>query len=221
MGMKTFIINYKAYKEGIDNGTEIALAAKQAAEKFNVDMIVAVPFTFCRGAAKITNAIAQGMDPIEPGAATGKVSWYEIFKSGCRGSLINHAENRKPMAEVEKIIALCKVNSLLSYVCVASLEEAKLIAKLNPTAISYEPPELIGAAVKGGVSVATSKEVTVKEFVSIVHDSSDSLALIGAGIKDAADVRKSIELGSDGILVASVIMKGDFRKKIEELAGAL
>lgn len=219
--MKTFIINYKAYKEGIDNGTEVALTAKQAAEKFNVDIIVAVPFTFCRGAAKITKAIAQGMDPVEPGAATGKVSWYEIFKSGCKGSLINHAENRKPMTEVEKIITVCKVNSLLSYVCVASLEEAKLIAKLNPTAISYEPPELIGAAVKGGVSVATAKEATVKDFVGIVHDNSDSLALIGAGIKDAADVKKSVELRSDGILVASVIMKGDFHKKIEELAGAL
>lgn len=220
--MKTFIINYKAYKEGIDRGTEIALAARQMADKFDVDIIIAVPFTFLRGAAKITKAIAQGIDTAEPGAFTGKVSWYEILRSGCKGSLINHAENQISMKDIEKLVAICKLNSLQSYVCVKSLEEASLVAKMNPTAISYEPPELIGAAMaSGGVSVATANEKIVKDFVTLVHGASDSLALIGAGIKDSADARKSVELGSDGIVVASVIMKGDFEKKIEELAGSL
>jgi triosephosphate isomerase len=220
--MKTFIINYKAYKDGIDNGTEIALASRQAAEKFKVNIIVAVPFTFLRGGAKITKAIAQRMDPVEPGAFTGKTSWYEIYKSGCKGTLINHAESQLPMRDIEKEVALCKLNSLESYVCVASLEEASAVAKFNPTAISYEPVELIGAAMReGGVSVATANEEIVKDFVNLVHENSSSSALIGAGIKDAADVRKSVELGSDGIIAASVIMKGDFKKKIEELAGAL
>jgi triosephosphate isomerase len=222
MVMKTFIVNYKAYKEGIDNGIDIALASREIADQFNVDIIVAVPFTLCREAARITKAIAQGIDPVEPGAATGKVSWYELFKSGCKGSLINHAENRRPMGEIEKLVNICKLNYLESYVCVASLEEAKEVAKLNPTAVSYEPPELIGSAMReGGASVATANEEIVKDFVTIVHGNSDSLALVGAGIKEAADVKKSVELGSDGILVASVIMNRDFRRKIEELAGAL
>lgn len=220
--MKTFIINYKAYREGIDKGTEIALASRQLADKFNVDIILAVPFTFCRGAAKITKAIAQGMDPVEPGAFTGKVSWYEIFKSGCEGTLINHAENRLPMKDIEKLVALCSLNSLKSYVCVASLEEASAVARLNPTAISYEPTELIGAAMEeGGVSVANAKEEIVRDFVALVHGNSSSMALIGAGIKNAADVKKSVQLGSDGIIVSSVIMKGDFKDKIGELAGSL
>jgi triosephosphate isomerase (TIM) len=219
--MKTFIINYKAYKEGIDNGIEIAIASREAAEKHKADIILAVPFTLCRGAAKITKSISQGIDPVEPGAFTGKVSWYEILKSGCKGSLINHSENRMPFEEVEKAVKLCKLNSLESYVCVSSPDEVESVARLNPTAISYEPSELIGAALKGDGASVVTKEKAVQEFVKMVKDNSGSFALIGAGIKDAVDVKKAIELGCDGILVSSVIMKGDFRKKIEELAGAL
>lgn len=220
--MKTFIINYKAYKEGVDNGIEIALAARETSERLKLDVVVAVPFTLCRGAAKLTRAIAQKIDPIEPGASTGHVSWYEIARSGCKGSLINHAENRMAMGDVRKAVGICKNNGLESYVCVASLDEAREVARMNPTAVAYEPPELIGAAVKGlDVSVTTADERIVREFVELVHGLSDSLALIGAGIKDANDVRKGVELGSDGVMVSSIIMKGDSRSKMEELAAAL
>lgn len=219
--MKTFIINYKAYREGIDRGIEIAMAAGQISKRSGVDVIAAVPFTLCRGAAKLAKAIAQHMDPIEPGAATGHVSWYEIASSGCRGTLINHSEDRMEMDGISKVVELCKANGLESYVCVESLEVAEEAARLNPTAIAYEPPSLIGAAMSGGVSVATADERIVREFVELVHESSGSLALIGAGIKDAVDGRRSVELGSDGILVSSAIMKGDSRRKIEELAASL
>ncbi|HUB92822.1 MAG TPA: triose-phosphate isomerase [Candidatus Saccharimonadales bacterium] len=220
--MKTFIINYKAYKEGIDRGIEIAMAAKEAGEEFGVGIIVAVPFTLCRGAAKITRAISQGISPVEPGPATGQVSWYEVLKSGCVGSLINHSENRMAMGDIEKAVSLCRKNGLLSYVCVADMDEARRVASFGPAAIAYESKELIGAAMKeGGKSVAAAKGDVVKGFVELVHSNSKSLALIGAGIKDASDVAKSMELGSDGIIVSSVIMKGDFKRKIKELAGAL
>ncbi len=57
------------------------------------------------------------------------------------------------------------------------------------------------------------------EFCDIVKNGSKSLPLIGAGIKTADDVRKSVELGSEGILVASGVMKAkDIKKMISELA---
>lgn len=219
--MKTLIINYKAYREGIDSCLDIARTAHEAALGHGVDVITAVPFTLCKEAASAGKAIAQGMDTVEPGAATGHVSWYEIQKAGCIGSLINHAENRIAAEEVRRTVEICRANSLLSYVCVANMEEAREVSQMNPTAISYEPVELIGSAMKGGASVATADASAVKKFTDLVHGYSGSLALIGAGIKNADDVRKSVELGSDGILVSSVVMKGDFRSKIDELAGSL
>lgn len=215
--MRTFIINYKAYREGIDRGIEIAMASRELADKLKIDIIVAVPFTLCRGAAKITRAISQGLDPIEPGAATGRVSWYEISKSGCVGALINHSENRMEMRDVEKVVSICKENSLLSYVCVESMVEARKVVGFGPTAISYENPSLIG----GKKSVAEAEPGMVKEFVELIHNGCDSSALIGAGINSGADVKRCVDLGSDGILVASAVMKGGFKEKIDELGREL
>ncbi|MCL4406555.1 triose-phosphate isomerase [Candidatus Parvarchaeota archaeon] len=89
---------------------------------------------------------------------------------------------------------------------------------MQPTAIAYEPPELIG----GDISVSSSKPEIVKEFCDIVKSGSASLPLIGAGIKTPEDVKKSVELGAEGILVASGVMKSkDFESEIEGLAAPL
>lgn len=216
--MKTFIINYKAYKEGIDKGIDIAMASRSIAERLGVEIIVAVPFTLCRGAAKITKAIAQRIDPVDAGAFTGNVSWYEISKSGCVGTLINHSENRIDFKDMKKLVGLCSDNSLKSYVCVENLEEARKVIALNPTAVIYEPKSLIG----GEFSVSMAQPEIVKDFVEAVHEKKGVLALIGAGIRNPEDVERAIELGCDGILAASGIMKSqDYRKKIEELAKPL
>ena len=99
-----------------------------------------------------------------------------------------------------------------------STDEAREIAKFEPTAIAYEPPELIG----GDISVSSAKPEIVKEFCDIVKNGSKSLPLIGAGIKTSEDVKKSVELGSEGILVASGVMKAeDTKEVISELAEAL
>ncbi len=46
--------------------------------------------------------------------------------------------------------------------------------------------------------------------------------MIGAGIKGKEDAEKSVELGSDGLLVASGIMKSDdYKSIIEELVKGL
>ncbi len=215
--MATLIINYKAYKEGIDNGIEIAMEARRAAEKFGVEIIVAVPFTLCRGAAKITRTISQGIDPVDPGAFTGHVGWYEIMKSGCIGSLVNHAEKRMGIGEIGKAVEMCRKGGLLSFVCVKDLVEAGEVLKFSPTAVAYEPVPLIGS----GRSVSGAEPGIVREFNEKVHGSGSSLALVGAGVSGPEDIRKGVELGSDGFLVASAVMKGDFRTKIGELAAAL
>jgi len=46
--------------------------------------------------------------------------------------------------------------------------------------------------------------------------------LCGAGIVSGEDVKKAVELGADGVLVASSIVKAqDWEAKIRELAGSL
>ena len=58
--------------------------------------------------------------------------------------------------------------------------------------------------------------------ISYINENSNSLALIGAGIKGKEDAEKSVELGSDGLLVASGILKtNDYKSIITDLVEGL
>ena len=226
MNMKTLIINYKAYKEGFINGLNIAEYSNELSKNSGVNIIVSPPFTILRDTAKITKTIAQGMNEVDPGAFTGHVTWFELKQAGAAGTLLNHSENRYTSskngqldyAAIKIAVDKCTAAGLETYVCVQNMDEAKEILKMNPTGIAYEPPELIG----GDISVSNSKPDIVKEFCSLIKESSNSLALIGAGIKGKEDAEKSVELGSDGLLVASGILKtNDYKSVINDLVEGL
>ncbi len=216
--MKKFIINYKAYSEGLDDGIRIAKIAKKIAKKTKVDIIVAPPLSMLKETSRIIRSMSQTMEAFEPGPFTGHITWYEVKNSGAIGTIINHSENRVSTEQIARVVDVCRRNGLTSVVCVKSVDEASNVAAFNPDFIAYEPPELIG----GNVSVSTAEPAVVKQFCGLVRTKSRSLPLIGAGIKTSADVSKSTELGSEGILVASGAVKsGDPAKEIMELAKPL
>ncbi len=226
MGNKILIINYKAYKEAFSKGIDIAKYAAQVSASKNISVIVSPPFTIINELSKIAKTIAQGVDKVDPGAFTAHITWFELKNTGVSGTLINHSEKRYtcskdgPLAydKLEEAVKKCTAAGLETYVCVQNLEEARKVAEMNPTGVAYEPPELIG----GNISVSNSKPAIVKEFCDIIKSSSHSLALIGAGIKGKEDAVKSVELGSDGLLVASGIMKvEDYKQVIDDLISGL
>ncbi len=223
--MKIFIINYKAYKEAFTRGVDIAKYAKSIENKLRVNVIVAPPFTMLKDTMSIADTIAQGADEVDPGAFTAHVTWFELKSAGIKGTLLNHSEKRyaRPDGSIDyerlgEAVKKCTSAGLKTYVCVQNTEEAKQVLEMQPTAIAYEPPELIG----GNISVSSAKPDIVKEFCDIVKSGSKSLPLIGAGIKSADDVKKSVDLGAEGILVASGVMKADDpAAEIEKLAQPL
>jgi triosephosphate isomerase len=226
MSTKVLIINYKAYKEAFSKGLDIATYAKQVSTETNVEVIVAPPFTMLSETNKIAKTIAQGVDEVDPGAFTAHITWFELKAVGVSGTLLNHSEERYAYSrggpldydKIKEAVDKCKAAGLETYVCVQNTQEAEEIAKINPTGIAYEPPELIG----GDISVANSKPDIVKEFCEVVKKSSSCLALIGAGIKGKEDAIKSVELGSDGLLVASGILKEEnYKAVIDELVSGL
>lgn len=224
--MRTLIINFKAYREAFAKGHEIAEYAAALSKKSGVSIIIAPPFTMLKELNGTVKTIAQGMDEEDPGAFTAHITWFELKNSGISGTLLNHSEERYSYSkggdiaygELKEAVDKCASAGLETYVCVQNLEEAAEVSKMNPTAIAYEPPELIG----GEVSVSTSKPEVVREFCDNVKNSSHSLALIGAGIKGKGDAEKSVELGSDGLLVSSGILKADdYKKLMDELVDGL
>jgi triosephosphate isomerase len=84
--------------------------------------------------------------------------------------------------------------------------------------VAMEPPELIGT----GISVSKAKPETITSTVEAVREVGFSgPILVGAGISTGEDVKKAMELGANGVLVASAVVKAkDPYEKLKELAGA-
>jgi len=82
-----------------------------------------------------------------------------------------------------------------------------------------EPPELIGS----GIAVSKAKPELIERTVSAARKAGyGGRILCGAGIVSGEDVAKAVELGADGVLVASSVVKAaDWESKVRELANSL
>jgi triosephosphate isomerase len=205
--LPVLVINMKEYEQALGEGAlDIARAAKNVKEKHDVSILISPPPLIFSEIADIVPTVSQHVDPVESGSHTGAVLAEEIKKMNGVGSLINHSEKRIPYEDIKKSIDLCNKYDLISIVCAQDSEEAKKLAIYGPDFIAVEPPELIG----GDISVSTAKPEVITETVEKVKNiSPQTEVLCGAGVKTAEDVKKSLELGAKGVLVASGIVKAD------------
>jgi triosephosphate isomerase (TIM) len=159
--------------------------------------------------------LAQHVDPFEPGPHTGFVTAESIAASGARGSLLNHSEHPLARPEITEAVRRLTSVGLVAVVCAGDVEPARMLAELTPSYLAVEPPELIG----GDVSVATARPEVISATADVVHTISPTTqVLCGAGVHSRADVQRALELGSEGVLVASAVTRAkDPRAAIEEL----
>ncbi len=221
MRTPVLVINYKNYRQGYgDSGIRIAEYAKKISEQYDVEIIVMPPFTEIRSIIRVGVPVyAQHADPLGYGASTGSIPLEALKDIGVRGVVVNHSEKRVDLRFIAKVIELSKKLGLETLVCAEDINVAKMIALLEPEAIALEPPELIGS----GRAVSKAKPEIITEGVQAVKSINSKVkVLAGAGITNYEDVAKAIELGSEGVLVASAIMIAEKPDKvIEEMVKAL
>ena len=142
-----------------------------------------------------------------------------VKKSKIDGALINHSEHRISPNEIKNLVKRLKKLKMKTVVCVKNVQEAEKYAKLNPTYIAIEPPELIGT----GRAISNERPALITKSLLAVKKSRNSTKLLcGAGIVASEDVSRAIELGSSGILVASGIVKSrNWNRDIEGFAKAI
>jgi triosephosphate isomerase len=138
---------------------------------------------------------------------------------GVEGIMINHSEHRMRLDDIEFIISKSKLLGLKTLACGATPASVAAIASMNPYMVAVEPPELIGT----GIPVSKAKPEVILNTVDRVRKvNKDVIILTGAGISPGDDARKAVELGTQGVLVASAVMKSsDPKRKMLELANAL
>jgi triosephosphate isomerase len=213
------IINFKNYEEvSADGAIRLGETARQVAEKIQVEIILAPPHPVLALIAKEVEipVICQHVDDEKVGASTG-FTVPEIAKSyGAIGSLINHSEHRIERNSIASLVKRLRRLGMVSIVCAQEPQEVVEISTFEPDFIAIEPPELIGSG------KAVSKENPTVITKSIEGAGSRSRIICGAGISDKDDVSKAMELGSQGILVASGVIKASsWDKKITELASGM
>ena len=201
------IVNFKTYAESTGKrAIELAKKAERASKETGVNIIVAPQFTdLCRVAEAVELPVfAQHIDPIAPGAFTGQVQADAVKEAGVVGTLINHSERQLKLADIDAVVRLAGEKDLISCVCTNNPSVSAAVAYLQPDIISIEPPELIGT----GVAVSKAQPEAVTNTIQLVRKVNDhAVILCGAGLSRGEDVSVALKLGTQGVLVASGIVK--------------
>jgi triosephosphate isomerase len=200
-------VNFKTYTESTGKrAVELAKKAEKAARETGVNIVVAPQFTdICRVVEAVEIPVfAQHIDPIAPGAFTGQVQADAVKEAGVVGTLINHSERQLKLADIDAVVKLAREKDLVSCVCTNNPSVSAAVAYLQPDIISIEPPELIGT----GVAVSKAQPEAVTNTIRLVRKVNDhAVILCGAGISHGEDVSVALKLGTQGVLVASGIVK--------------
>ena len=216
-----FIINCKNYDEiSGEKIIKLAKISEKISKKYKIPIAIAPPHHLIPLITKFNvTVLAQHLDDKKVGSTTGFMIPEIVKKSKVNGALINHSEHRIPSKEIKNLVKRLKKLKMKTVVCVKNVQEAEKYAKLNPTFIAIEPPELIGT----GRAISTERPQLITKAVDSVKSAKNSTKLLcGAGIVSGNDVARAKQLGSKGILVASGIVKAkNWEKIIEEFSRAL
>ena len=208
------VLNVKTYTEATGiNALELARLMDKISEETAIHMVIAVQATDITLCAKEVDipVYAQHIDPIKPNSSTGWTLPEAVRAAGAVGTLINHSEHRLKLADIDICISRAKDLGLETLICTNNVSTSNAVATFSPMMIAVEPPELIG----GDISVTSADPGIVRNTVETVHTiNKDVKILCGAGVKNGNDVAKAIELGADGVLLASGVVKAKDKESV-------
>lgn len=211
-------VNFKTYEESSGkNAIALVGLIEKVASQSQLKIIPVVQ------AADVKESVSsskleiwtQKVDPVEFGAHTGSIIPEAVLDDGASGTFLNHSEAKFEKFEDLKMAHIRATQvGLKTLIFAADIEELKKVLELKPTFVSYEPPELIGNET---TSVSQAKPEIVKEAAEVAKTFGVPL-IVGAGIHNSEDVKKSLELGAVGVAVASGIIKSkDPKAALENL----
>ena len=201
------LINLKTYKEGTGYRAHmIAQTAQLVAQESGVTIGIAPGYIDLHPLCHhfTLPVYAQHVDGYEPGANTGHITVDAIKTAGAAGSLVNHSERRLTLAEIEASVRGLQAYKLVPVVCTNNEITSAAAAALAPAYVAIEPPELIGS----GISVSKANPDIIRRSVAAVHAVNPKVkVLTGAGIQSGECVKIAVDLGTDGVLLASSVVK--------------
>ena len=195
----------KCYMYG-ETLVEMAKGLDKLAEKYGVDVILDIPDTEIYNVAKNVKRVhvySQHMDAIPVGRGMGRTLPEAVKAAGAVGVMLNHAERKLTLEEIEKAIKRADELGLATMVCADSIEEVKAIAKLGPNILVAEPTELIGTG------KPADKEY-VDEVIRVIREINPAIKPFpSAGITKGQDCYNIIKAGASASGCSSAIAKAE------------
>jgi triosephosphate isomerase len=216
------LVNLKTYAEATGSRVfEYVKIAEKVNEKTGISIALAPQMIDLQAVTETseTPIFSQHIDPVTYGKFTGHILPEAVVEAGCEGTLLNHSERQIPLDTIKASIKRAREVDLITVVCVETVDIARKVAAFDPDAIAIEPPELIGS----GIPVSKAQPDIVSGSVGAVKGvNSNVKVLCGAGITNGDDASAALDLGAEGILVASGVVKApDPYKALLELARAM
>ena len=197
-----FEIGVKNYVYG-DDVLRMAVHADNCSRKYDVDVVMIVPYTEIRRICEHTqnlHVFAPYMDTLRPGRGLADVLPEAIKAAGAVGVVINHCERPMTLPQMKATIDRARELDLLVFGCADSLAETRALAQLHPDIINPEPNELIGGG--GGVSSAEYVQANIRAVKDIYED---IIVEQAAGVSSPDEVYNFIYAGCEATGAASGI----------------
>jgi len=185
------LVNLKAYP---CDPVAVATAARDVAEETRARVGVAPQAAHLERVADTgVETWAQHVSPVDHGSHTGSTLAEAVADAGAEGTLINHSERRRTLADIDAAVAAAERAGLETCVC------------------ANNPAQIGAAAALGPDAVAVAAEVDPAVDV-----------YCGAGVSTGDDVDAAADLGAAGVLLASGVAKADDpRAVLEDLVAGL
>ncbi len=207
------ILNFKTYLESTgEKALKLAKISEEVANETGVNIAVVPQYT---DLLRISNEVkipvlAQHVDAVDAGGHTGSILLESVKMVGATGTLLNHSEHRMKLANIQKMVKRVADQEMVSVICTNNIETSVAAATLQPNFVAIEPPELIGS----GIPVSQAEPEVVEGTVDAIHKINTKIGVLcGAGISTADDMQAALDLGSDGVLLASGIILAEDPKK--------
>ena len=215
-----FEIGPKAYLYGKDV-LELARHADKVGIKYDVQIIITPQYVDIPILARVMENVfvfAQHMDSLEVGRGVGSVLPEALKAAGAVGVLLNHAEKKLLKDELERTIKRADKIGLATMVCADTLQDAAIIAYMEPNIIIAESPDLIGVGRRD-----ENDQLAIHRINEAVWKiNPDIRVLHGAGIRCGQDVYDVIANGAQGTgSTSGIVLSNDPFGMVEEMARSM
>lgn len=210
MKLPVIIVNFKVYEQAMGkNAVKLAKIHEEVAKETGASIAIAVSALDLQNVIEAVSipVFAQHVDPVGYGSNTGHIVPEQVKRMGAYGTLLNHAERQLPDDVLKRSIKAACDAGLYVVACANTPERGREILEYAPNLVAVEPPDLIG----GDISVSKAEAHIIKDAVAYIGEHK---CLVGAGIRDAEDVRIALQYGASGVLLASGVIRADDPKSV-------